>query len=250
MKSLNNNVEYLKSYAWEAAIRGMRNPKNSWNLSDSYYDGEKYILAPNDLKLALSLFLGGPVHRKYLRQIPVTFDLTLTRAVWSEFDTYHFNTKNSCSTMHKLLAVNSPITKELFLYDPEDEDYIQNVVEKLEKIRKQYVKKDCPNKTELLVRAKYLLPEGFLQKRTISTNYEELLGMYAWRHNHRMPEWVQFCKEIEALPYIGMFIYISKVKEIKKILDEVNSNKDFLEKLYSMKSEELELYFDTTNEEQ
>lgn len=151
--------------------------------------------------------------------------------------------------MHKLLAVNSPITKELFLYDPEDEEYIQNAVEKLEKIRKQYVKKDCPNKVDLLVRAKYLLPEGFLQKRTVSTNYEELLGMYAWRHNHRMPEWVQFCKEIEALPYMGMFIYVSKVKEIKKILDEVNSNKDFLEKLYSMKSEELELYFDTTNEE-
>lgn len=199
-------MKNIKVMGFEGAIRGMRNPMNSWNKSDSTFSynqsGECVNIGDNDLKLISSLIKAGPEHRKFLRMIHIQFDIDFPRYIWSEFDTYHFNTKNSCSTMHKLLS-NDPITLDMFVYDKEDETLMSFIITKLEQIRVEYQKiKDV----KLLKRAKQLLPEGYLQKRTIDTNYEELLTIYHQRKNHRLDEWKQFCKELEGLPYFKMFI--------------------------------------------
>jgi len=242
LEKIQSNIDV---FGFEGAMRGMRNPKNSWHLQDSYINTKnQFIIGPNDLSLALRLHIGGPVHRKYLRMIHVQFDLDFTRGLWSEFDTYHFNVKNSCSTMHKLLAPNSPITKNLFLYDPEDEDLMEAIVNKLEKIRKEYINtKDQAYKNSLLIRAKRILPEGFLQLRTVDTNYEELLSMYYWRHNHRMPEWIQFCEELHNLPYFDIFLYFSEhPDDVTKFLNLDNYYQD-IERYRDIKYNEIEKLF-------
>ena len=194
---LNVNV-----FGWEGAIRGMRNPMNSWNKNDSTFSSNKVILGENDLDLAKRLIKAGGEHRKFLRMIHVQFDISFPRYIWSEFDTYHFNTKSSCSTMHKLLT-KEPITLDMFSYDAQDESVMDIIVEQLNNIRLEFLKtKDA----ELIRRAKQLLPEGFLQKRTIDTNYEELLNVYFQRRNHRLVEWREFCNELEQLPYFKEFI--------------------------------------------
>lgn len=199
-------MKNIKVMGFEGAIRGMRNPMNSWDKSDSIFgynsSGEVVNLGDQDLKLISSLIKAGPEHRKFLRMIHIQFDINFPRYIWSEFDTYHFNTKNSCSTMHKLLS-KDPITLDMFVYDKKDETLMSFIIIKLEEIRVEY--QETKN-VELLKRAKQLLPEGFLQKRTIDTNYEELLTIYHQRKNHRLDEWKQFCKELEGLPYFKMFI--------------------------------------------
>lgn len=199
-------MKNIKVMGFEGAIRGMRNPMNSWAKSDSIFSynssGEVVVLGDQDLKLINSLIKAGPEHRKFLRMIHIQFDINFPRYIWSEFDTYHFNTKNSCSTMHKLLS-KDPITLDMFVYDKKDETLMSFIITKLEEIRVEY--QETKN-VELLKRAKQLLPEGFLQKRTIDTNYEELLTIYHQRKNHRLDEWKQFCKELENLPYFKMFI--------------------------------------------
>ena len=112
-------VEVIDVFGWAGAIEGMRNPKDSWELTDSVFD-PLVIIGENDLNLMKRLIHGGPEHRKFLRMIHVQLNLWLPRYIWSEFDTYHFNVKNSCSTMHKLLTKN-PITVDQFIYDEEDE---------------------------------------------------------------------------------------------------------------------------------
>ena len=199
-----NNMNEIEVWGFKGAIRGMRNPMDSWELSDSNLNNGVIDIGPNDLKLINKLIKSGPEHRKFLRMIHVQFDLNAPRYFWSEFDTYHFNTKNSCSTMHKLLS-NKPITLDMFSYNEEDATILSFTVDRIENIRKEYIKKDCPNKNELLRRAKKLLPESFLQKRTVDTNYEELMTMYYQRKNHRLEEWKQFCKTLENLPYFKIF---------------------------------------------
>lgn len=226
------NTEVL---GFEHALRGMRNPKNSWNKSDSkfndYYDitrGDvpsyellKYcpsayihhkndngyyvdIIGEVDMKLAQSLIKAGGEHSKFMRMIHVSVDVDMPRYWWSEADTYHFNTKNSCSTMHKLLNNDNPITKDLFVWCEEDEDIVGAVVNRLESLRQEYKNPTySTDKNMLLVRAKRLLMEGFLQMRTWDTNYAELRNMYFQRRHHRLKEeWVDiFCKWVESLPY-------------------------------------------------
>lgn len=201
MKITNTEV-----YGFNAAFRGMRNPMNSWNKSDSFGIDEynvNFHIGENDMKLAHSLIKGGNEHSKFMRMIHVAADFNMPRYWWSEMDTYHFNTKNSCSTMHKLLNNTEPITKELFLGCEEDEDVLDIVVKRLEELRKEY-KNPTPNtdKNRLLVRAKRLLPEGFLQLRTMDTNYAELRTVCNQRKNHRLKEeWGDtFCKWAESLP--------------------------------------------------
>lgn len=196
------NMLNVNVFGWEGAIRGMRNPMNSWNKNDSTFNSDKVVLGENDLDLAKRLIKAGGEHRKFLRMIHVQFDISFPRYIWSEFDTYHFNTKSSCSTMHKLLT-KEPITLDMFSYDAQDEYAMNIIVEQLNNIRLEFLKtKDV----ELIRRAKQLLPEGFLQKRTIDTNYEELLNIYFQRRNHRLVEWREFCKELEKLPYFMEFI--------------------------------------------
>lgn len=200
---------------WIGAFHGMRNPMDSWKKSDSYVvyedDGISFIIGPNDKKLALELIKSGPEHCKFLRDIHVQVDVNMPRYWHSENDTYHFNTKNSQSTMHKLLNRNTPITMSLFVTCEEDADVMNLVVDRLESLRIAFkdIQKNCSDETKtdklnhLLVRAKRLLPEGFYQMRTIDTNYAELRMIYHQRKNHRLKEEWQdtFCRWVETLPY-------------------------------------------------
>lgn len=223
-------MEFKNTEVWgfNHALRGMRNPLNSWEKSDSgkiYWNGTWYTLDPvvrsyftdygmniligkDDLNLAQRLIIGGNEHAKFMRMIHVSADVDMPRYWWSEADTYHFNTKNSCSTMHKLLNNDNPITLNLFAICDEDKDWWINTVKKLESMRQEYkdiktTTKDIVQMNRLLVRAKRMLPEGFLQMRTFDTNYAELRNMYFQRKNHRLKEeWIDtFCKWVESLPY-------------------------------------------------
>lgn len=222
--------ENTEVWGFEHALRGMRNAMESWNKSDSgickggdngigcdncatkeeckhSYDKE-FKIGKNDMKLAQTLIRAGSADSKYLRMIHVAVDTNMPRYWWSEADTYHFNTKNSCSTMHKLLNNNNPITLDMFVICEEDADWWNYTVDKLESLRLEYKEvqrttKDSKVMNRLLVRAKRMLPEGFEQTRTFDTNYAELRNMYFQRRHHRLQEeWVDtFCKWIEMLPY-------------------------------------------------
>lgn len=209
MKFTNTEV-----WGFQHSIRGMRNPLNSWDKSDSYWDfpehPDQYIIGKNDLNLAQRLIKGGGEHSKFLRMIHVSVDIDMPRYWWSEADTYHFNSKNSCSTMHRLLNNNHPITMDSFVICDEDKDWWELTVNKLEKMRQEYKAEDTTRelKEKLLVRAKRMLPEGFLQMRTFDTNYAELRNMYFQRRHHRLKEeWIDtFCKWVESLPYAKALI--------------------------------------------
>ena len=215
-------MKFSKTAVWgfDHALRGMRNPKDSHRLSDSGYLPEKRLSVENgvewvpfrigekDMDLAQRLIKSGGEHRKFLRMIHVSVDVDMPRYWHSEGDTYHFNTKNSESTMHKLLNNNNPITLDDFVICDEDTEWWINTVNKLESMRKEYKKiqkttKDSGAMTRLLVRAKRMLPEGFLQLRTLDTNYEEVRNMYFQRRNHRLKEeWIDiFCRWVESLPF-------------------------------------------------
>ena len=225
-------MEFRDTEVWgfKHSMRGMRNPMNSWEKSDSgickggdngigcencaiqymckhTYDRE-FKIGKEDMRLAQSLLKAGNEHAKFMRMIHVSVDVDMPRYWHSEADTYHFNTKNSCSTMHKLLNNVNPITLDMFVICEEDIDWWKNTVEELEKLRLEYkniqkTTKDNEYMNRLLVRAKRMLPEGFLQMRTWDTNYAELRNMYFQRRNHRLKEeWIDtFCKWVESLPY-------------------------------------------------
>lgn len=208
-------IENVEVFGWNAALRGMRNPKNSWNKADSILEkGEEYI-GPNDMRLAQALNSAGPEHRKFLRMIHVQFDVTLPRYVWSEFDTYHHNVKNSCSTMHKLFVKGQDIKLEDFI-EPEEvcqTDVLETynfVITKLNKFKDEYFNTPLTEglkRDRILRAAKQILPEGWLQKRTVDTTYEELKVIYHQRKNHRLPEWRAMLDELmEQLPYATEFI--------------------------------------------
>lgn len=219
-------IKNTEVWGFNHALRGMRNPLNSWEKNDSICNincdecsldkcdncqinyGIGNIIGENDLKLAQNLIKAGNEHAKFLRMIHVSADVDMPRYWWSEADTYHFNTKNSCSTMHKLLNNNDPITIGMFTFCEEDLDWWENTITKLEALRQEYKEiqrttKDVKELNRLLVRAKRILPEGFLQMRTLDTNYAELRTMYFQRRNHRLKEeWGDvFCSWIESLPY-------------------------------------------------
>lgn len=216
-RNINMEIKNTEIYGFKAAFRGMRNPMDSWAKSDSYYDNEinhnQYIIGNNDMNLAQTLIKSGSEHCKFLRMIHVSADFDMPRYFWSEFDTYHYNTKNSCSTMHKLLNNNNPITLDMFETCDEDAYLWNEIIVKLEEFRLDYkeLQKTTKNKEEmdrLLLRAKRLLPEGMLQLRTVDTNYAELRNMYFQRRNHRLKEeWIDtFCKWVESLPYADELI--------------------------------------------
>ncbi len=226
--------EYTEVWGFVHALRGMRNPMNSWDKGDSRasvytnaahpmssfnkkkynvcryigYNAEYIDIGKNDMKLAQSLLKAGNEHAKFMRMIHVAVDTDMPRYWWSEADTYHFGIKNSCSTMHKLLNNDNPITLDMFVTCEEDTDWWIDTVAKLERLRIEYktmqkTSKDTEKMNRLLVRAKRILPEGFLQMRTWDTNYAELRNMYFQRKNHRLKEeWIDtFCKWVESLPY-------------------------------------------------
>ena len=220
-------IENVEVVGWEHVIRGMRNPKNSWELSDSYnchecYQkeldnlGEKCVncpgeinIGPTDHKLMMSLAKGGPVHAKYRRMITVYLDITAPLYFWKEFDTYKLGTvANSCSTMHKIHA--KEFTLEDFscehLLDFEEKGKLkfsplgslQNTIDELNDCREVYLEtKDKKYWWQMI----QLLPSSYNQKRTVMLNYEVLHNMYFSRKNHKLDEWREFCKWIVTLPY-------------------------------------------------
>jgi len=198
----------------ENAIRGARNPMNSWSRMDSAYDENgQYILGPNDLDLAKRLARAGSDHRKYLRQIFVTVDITAPLYWWKEFDTYKVGTvANSCSTMHKIHT--KPFGREDFSCDRLDEGglaALDALIAYLETERQKF----CENKENRQPwhNMIQLLPSSFNQMRTVTMNYENLINMYYARKNHKLAEWHTLCDWIKSLPYAEDLILIKEKSE-------------------------------------
>lgn len=185
----------------ENAVRGARNPMNSWHRMDSHYDENgNYILGPNDLDLAVRLRKAGSDHRKFLRQIFVSVDITAPLYWWKEYDTYKVSTvANSTSTMHKIHS--KPFSMDDFSTDHLTADslaFMETVVERLEQVRLKYMETKSKEDWYDLIQ---LLPSSYNQMRTCSFNYETLVNIYYARKNHKLAEWHEFCDWIETLPY-------------------------------------------------
>jgi hypothetical protein len=214
--------EHSEVFNFEGALRGMRNPLNSWSKSDSkitweYGEMPRYEIGPNDMDLARRLIVGGSEHRKFLRQIMVSVDITAPLYWWKEFDTYKVGTTaNSTSTMHKLAS--TPITLECFETDDYDGDLIyfdsndsfldvndmtSSLISDLESLRQKYNETKDKRYWKELIR---WLPNGWLQTRTVTMNYENLRSMYHQRENHKLTEWHAFCDWVATLPYAKEFI--------------------------------------------
>lgn len=227
-------IENVEIMGWEHAIRGMRNPMNSWNKSDSgickggddgigcencaNYDfcehtyDHSWQLGKEDHNLMMRLATGGPTHAKYRRMITVYVDITAPLYWWKEFDTYKVGTvANSCSTMHKIAA------KEFTLDDFSHEHLIvaglnslKRTIDDLNSCREGYldesIKQNPEWRKEVWWQMIQLLPSSYNQKRTVMLNYEVLAGIYPMRKKHKLDEWVDFCKWIETLPYSEIIV--------------------------------------------
>ncbi len=185
---------------FENAMRGARNPLNSWDRSDSRIENGEFIFGEKDLDLAKRLARSGSDHRKFVRQIFVSVDITAPIYWWKEYDTYKVATvANSTSTMHKIHS--KPFELDDFSHDhltPEALEMLKNTIDGLEKMRQEYV--ETKDKT-LWYSLIQLLPEGYHQMRTCSMNYENLIGMYHSRKAHKLDEWHDFCDWALTLPY-------------------------------------------------
>lgn len=194
-------VDHISVMNLENAMRGARNPLNSWARSDSYYnEAGEYVLGENDLSLAGRLCRAGSDHRKFIRQILVSMDITAPMYWWKEFDTYKVGTvANSTSTMHKIHA--KPFSLEDFSTDhmtPEVLAQFRTWVDYLEQVRLRYMEdKDKAYWYDLI----QLLPSSYDQKRTVTLNYEVLANIYFARRSHKLDEWHTFCDMIASLPY-------------------------------------------------
>ena len=221
-------IENVETFGWEAAIRGMRNPMNSWDKSDSYWgydckscgkierdgackpedeerkDCHKYLgfeIGQNDLRLMKSLSKAGNDHGKFLRMIGVSLDIVAPLYWWKEFDTYKVGTiANSCSTMHKIQA--KEFTIDDFSHEHLNEDVIEtvlvNTIKCLNFFRELYLQHKEKDDWWQMIQ---LLPSSYNQRRTVQLNYAVLKNMYHARKNHKLDEWLEFCKWVETLPY-------------------------------------------------
>jgi hypothetical protein len=203
-------VERISVMNFENAIRGARNPLNSWGRMDSYYDEDgNYVLGENDTSLASRLARAGSDHRKYLRQIFVSMDITAPLYWWKEFDTYKVGTvANSCSTMHKIQA--KEFSREDFSCDrltPDALKVLDGVIEYLESERKRFVETKDKTAWHNMIQ---LLPSSFNQMRTVSLNYEVLINIYYARRNHKLAEWHTLCDAIASLPYAKELIMVKE----------------------------------------
>ena len=232
-------IENTEVMGWEAAIRGMRNPMNSWEKSDSRFslledcgdcthcnlrfdECNEQQIGPNDLDLMTRLRNAGTDHRKFMRMITVYLDITAPLYWWKEFDTYKVGTvANSCSTMHKIadkeftmedfscehLYAEDEIDGMYYSTTAEEEftstDVLKVVIESLNNYRKMYLAtKDKKEWWQMI----QLLPSSYNQRRTVMLNYEVLANIYKSRRNHKLDEWHTFCDWIESLPYSELII--------------------------------------------
>ena len=226
-------IENIETTGWSAAIRGMRNPMNSWKKSDSHWDyfpprddrycivqkarDEEYVIGPNDRDLMLRLRKAGSDHRKFMRMIVVYMDITAPLYWWKEFDTYKVGTvANSCSTMHKIAAKEFTLDdfsrdhlyecnefKEMYFSSDvcskklTATDALKIIIDALNNYREQYlVTKDKSDWWQMI----QLLPSSYNQKRTVMLNYEVLANIYAARKDHKLNEWRTFCDMCHTLP--------------------------------------------------
>ena len=212
-------IENVETIGWEHAIRGMRNPKNSWDKSDSVYgtywgeidghkclDNEGFAIGDKDHKLMMALRNAGTDHRKFMRMIAVYLDITAPLYWWKEFDTYKVGTvANSCSTMHKIH--DKEFTLDDFSVERSDmltqDVFLQHIIPVLEIQRKLYLESKSEKAWNSMIQ---LLPSSYNQKRTVMLNYEVLANMYKSRKNHKLDEWRELCKWIESLPYSELII--------------------------------------------
>ena len=193
-------VENIEVYGFEAAIRGARNPMNSWHLMDSCTNNGEFEIGEKDYDLLRRLTIAGPEHRKWNRMITVTMDITAPLYWWKEYDTYKVATvANSCSTMHKIQA------KEFTLDDFSHEhlnkisiEVLKNVILALNEARQDFI---GYKEKEYWWQMIQLLPTSYNQKRTVHLNYETLGAMYRQRKHHKLDEWHVFCDMIKTLPY-------------------------------------------------
>ena len=202
-------IERVSVMNLENAIRGARNPMNSWARMDSEYDGEgNYILGENDLDLARRLAHAGTDHRKFLRQIFVSVDITAPLYWWKEFDTYKVGTvANSTSTMHKVHS--KPFEREDFSFDRLDEGGLRALDALIAYLEDERIKfnenKDERQHWHNIIQ---LLPSSYNQMRTVTMNYENLINMYYARKSHKLAEWHTYCDFIKTLPYASELILI------------------------------------------
>ena len=195
------NIERTSVMNFENAIRGARNPMNSWGRMDSHTEPDgTFVFGENDLNLATKLAKAGTDHRKFVRQILVSVDITAPIYWWKEFDTYKVGTvANSTSTMHKIHS------KEFELSDfsndhltPQAKKVLEGIIADLEELRKEYI--DTKDK-DIWYSMIQLLPEGYNQMRTCTMNYENIVNMYYARKNHKLEEWHTYCDWAAELPY-------------------------------------------------
>ena len=216
------NFKHTHTFNFEGAFRGMRNPMNSWDKSDSQSNSLVWRAGANDLKLAQKLISAGTEHAKFMRQIFVTVDITAPIYWWKEMDTYKINTvSNSTSTMHKLTS--KPITIDDFSFDNLDllihplnkedlifEDVVENIIYDCERLRELFIETKDKRYWRALIQ---LLPESYNQTRTWTANYAILRNIYFQRKNHKLIEWHEFCDWIKSLPYSKELITLGDTDE-------------------------------------
>lgn len=194
-------IERTSVMNFENAIRGARNPMNSWNRMDSFYDEQgNFIMGSNDLNLAQRLARAGSDHRKFIRQIFVSVDFTAPLYWWKEYDTYKVATvANSTSTMHKIAS--KPFTLDDFSHErmnTQAQEALAHTVSVLEDLRKDYLETKDKETWYSMIQ---LLPSSYHQMRTCTLNYETLMNIYYARRNHKLDEWHTVCDWIASLPY-------------------------------------------------
>ena len=222
-------IENFEVLGWEHAIRGMRNPKNSWEKSDSGWEPQfdteqgpvsgEFVIGPKDLDLMTRLRNAGTDHRKFMRMIVVYVDITAPLYWWKEFDTYKIGTvANSCSTMHKIHAKEFDVND--FSHEHVEEltgddynmsyDFLLRTVDILNYYRKKFLETGDKVYWWQLIQ---LLPSSYNQKRTVLLNYEVLANIYKSRQNHKLDEWHTLCDWIETLPYSELITGENDVNE-------------------------------------
>ena len=206
-------LENSTVHGWEEAIRGARNPMNSWDRLDSiHFSGGMITLGPNDYKLLTKLAAAGPDHRKYMRMITVYVDVTAPLYWWKEFDTYKVGTvANSCSTMHKIH--DKEFVLDDFSYEhlhPRSINTLSDTIDELNYWRELY---NATRNKDAWWQMIQLLPMSYNQKRTVMLNYEVLRNIYHARKNHKLDEWHVFCDWVKTLPYSELITGEKKTDE-------------------------------------
>jgi hypothetical protein len=208
-------IDKIEAFNFEGAFRGMRNPLESWEDSDSdFKEGPFPVLGPKDLRLAQKLINAGSDHSKFMRQILVSMDIDAPLYWWKEADTYKVATvANSCSTMHTIARV--PITLDLFSFDKETQDLFEGgdfndlliFIDTLETLRVSYLETGDKKYWRALIQ---MLPSGWNQKRTWTGNYSTARNIVFARDNHKLTEWHTFLDKIKELPYAEELIFLGK----------------------------------------